>query len=92
MKVKTLLLGLGVLLALGGCAGYSTLKEAETKFSEATSKGGEKAAPYEYELSRQYLDVARHETLEGDSAGDDYSRKAIVNADKAIEKAKGGSK
>lgn len=92
MNGKWLVLALGTLLALGGCSGYSTLKEAETRFSEATAKGGEKAAPYEYELSRQYLDLARHETEEGDSAGTDYSRKSMDYADKAIEKSKGVGK
>ena len=97
MGKRTLVyIAFGVLLAgLGGCVRsemFVMVRDAERKVAEAQQLGADKAAPYDFEASKRWLDLARHEADEFDMAGMDFAKKSIEHADKAIQAAKGGGK
>lgn len=94
---KIFLLASCTLLLIGASGCYQTeltrkVNMAQQKVAEAQAAGAEKAAPYEFEASKRWLDFAHHEANESDQAAAEYAKKANDYAEAALAKAKGGSK
>lgn len=93
---RTLLLiaSIGAAAALAaGCAATGTIDRARACFDKSKTAGAEKASPYEYYQTEEYLKMADHEASEG------HSKQAAFYADEAakycaaaLEKAGGGAK
>ena len=76
----------------GGCASAAKVSKARSSFKQARELGAEQKAPYEYYAAEVYLEMAEHETEEGDSKQSGYfAEKAVNFAEQAIEKS-GGAK
>jgi hypothetical protein len=64
---------------------------ARTSFLAAKAAGCETAAPFEYYMAQEYLQLAEHELAGGDKDGVvEFAEKSKAHSTKAIEMAKGG--
>ena len=80
MKIFRAILVITLLLTMaitGGCATYSKVKMAKSSFQKAVELGAEQKAPYEYYAAEAYLDLAKHESTEGDG------KQAVIFAEQA---------
>jgi hypothetical protein len=71
----------------------AAVERARLSLQAAKSEGCEFAAPFEYYMAQEYLQLAEHELAGGDKDGVvEFAEKSSVHAIKAIETAKGGKK
>lgn len=76
-----------------GCASTAALKKADTAFGQAKAAGAETKAPFEYYAAEAYLDLAHHESAEGDrDMTVEFSQKSEQYSAEALQKAGGGMK
>ncbi|GAB4227793.1 MAG: hypothetical protein OHK0028_00890 [Deltaproteobacteria bacterium] len=69
------------------------VESARISFREATAAGSELAAPFEFYMAQEYLDLAEHELNAGDKEGVVlFAEKSKMHSVKAMEIARGGSK
>jgi len=69
------------------------VENARISFRAAKAAGCETAAPFEYYMAQEYLQLAEHELAGGDKDGVfEFAEKSKVHSAKAIEIAKGGTK
>jgi hypothetical protein len=72
-------------------ARYHAVENARISFVAARAAGCETAAPFEYYMAQEYLQLAEHELAEGDKIGViEFAEKSKAHSSKAIETAKGG--
>ncbi|MHB1011716.1 MAG: DUF4398 domain-containing protein [Desulfobacteria bacterium] len=74
-------------------AKIQAVENARISFKAAKAAGAETAAPFEYYMAQEYLQLAEHELAEGDKnhvVG--FAEKSNAHSAKAIELAKGGIK
>jgi hypothetical protein len=69
------------------------VQRARVSLQAAKAAGCETAAPFEYYMAQEYLQLAEHELAGGDKDGvAEFAKKSITHSTKAIEMAKGGTK
>jgi len=69
----------------------AAVEKARVAFQEAKAAGCEVAAPFEYYMAQEYLQLAERELAEGDKNHVFvFAEKSKAHATKAIEMAKGG--
>ena len=69
------------------------VENARVAFHAAKAAGAETAAPFEYYMAQEYLQLAEEELASGDKHGvAEFAEKSKVHSTKAIEMAKGGTK
>jgi hypothetical protein len=69
------------------------IQRARISLQAATAAGCEFAAPFEYYMAQEYLQLAEHELAGGDRDGViGFAEKSKAHAIRAIEMAKGGKK
>jgi hypothetical protein len=69
------------------------VESARGSFHAAKAAGCETAAPFEYYMAREYLQLAEEELASGDKDGVvEFTEKSKAHSTKAIEMAKGGTK
>ena len=69
------------------------VENARISLQAAKAAGCEFAAPFEYYMAQEYLQLAEHELAGGDKDGVfEFAEKSKVHSAKAIEIAKGGTK
>jgi hypothetical protein len=68
------------------------VENARASLHEAKAAGCETAAPFEYYMAQEYLQLAEHELAGGDRDGvAEFAEKSKANSTKAIEMARGGT-
>jgi len=69
------------------------VENARISFQAAKAAGCEIAAPFEYYMAQEYLQLAEHELAGGDKDGVvEFAKKSKAHSTKAIEMAKRGPK
>jgi len=89
-----ILLATSVSIALlAGCAATGAIESARRSFEQARAAGAETKAPYEYYAAEAYLERAKDEVTEGDTAqAKVFAGESEAYAAQALSKAKGGAK